>query len=170
MIALVSLWYHNCLSIAIKRVCAPSNEPLDDYNSLLINIRGRDCPLLRFLRASPLAFQLPFQRLFYPRPFLPLSHPRPPTSFFSHCWTLQGSLLSFFRGFRQWAEFLPASRVVNLATLLPPLKVWPCASHLPPVPREGEKKKEERDSTRPDLNHPAVTSRFKSFHAKSTYG
>lgn len=62
MIALVSLWYHNCLSIAIKRVCAPSNESLDDYNSLLINIRGRDCPLLRFLRASPLAFQLPFQR------------------------------------------------------------------------------------------------------------
>ena len=120
MIALVSLWYHNCLSIAIKRVCAPSNEPLDDYNSLLINIRGRDCPLLRFLRASPLAFQLPFQRLFYPRPSLPLSHPRPPTSFFSHCWTLQGSLLSFFRGFRQWAEFLPAGRVVNLATLLPP--------------------------------------------------
>lgn len=131
MIALVSLWYHNCLSIAIKRVCAPSNEPLDDYNSLLINIRGRDCPLLRFLRLpSPPPQALP--PVIYPSlppshppvsssVFLPLSHPR--LLFSPLLNPLRGSLLSFFRGFRQWAEFLPASRVVNLATLLPPLKV-----------------------------------------------
>lgn len=134
MIALVSLWYHNCLSIAIKRVCAPSNEPLDDYNSLLINIRGRDCPLLRFLRLPSLPPPPGFASSYIPLPpslpptppvsssvFLPLSHPR--LLFSPLLNPLRGSLLSFFRGFRQWAEFLPASRVVNLATLLPPLKV-----------------------------------------------
>lgn len=103
-----------------------ATEPTaNDYNSPLINIRERDCSfavcfLYRFLH-FPLFLShsslIPFPFLASVRPLavfiaiIETHRLHPPLTFF------------FFRGFRQWAESLClAGRVVNLATLLPPLR------------------------------------------------
>lgn len=100
-----------------------ATEPsANNYNSSVIDICERDCsrslmPLFLYIFLSS-SFTLPLFLVLFFSPFALspfLSPSLRPTDF-----TL---LFLFFSGFRQWAESLClAGRVVNLATLLPPLR------------------------------------------------